>query len=80
VEIGDRCTTALDQSYLSYTNWVKTYGIEPACFTVWLRVHRGANPHSRATGIRLLSGVEHQCRKLERAQAAAQTLTALTEE
>jgi hypothetical protein len=79
VEIGDRCPTALDQSYLSYTNWVKTYRIEPACFTVWLRVHGGVNPHSRATGVRLISGVEHQRRKAERAKAASAALSSLIE-
>jgi hypothetical protein len=77
VEIGDRCSSALDESYQRYVTFVvKTYGIEPAPMSLWSRVYyRGITNHAQ---VRLVSGAEHKRRKAERAQAAAQALTALT--
>ena len=78
MEIGDRCSTALDEFYSRYASFVtKTYGFEPAPQAVWIRVERGISNRSH-NSIRLISGVEHQRRKLARARAAANALAALS--
>ena len=82
MEIGDRARTSLDESSENYSNFIfRHYNFQPAPKEVWVRVHyRGVAQHSQqSTGVHLVSGVEHQRRKLERAREAASVLSALTE-
>jgi hypothetical protein len=82
MEIGDRARTSLDESYENYRNFIfRHYNFQPAPKEVWVRVHyRGVAQHSqRSTGIHLVSGVEHQRRKAERARVAASALSGFTE-
>jgi len=71
--------SGLDESYRSYASFVvKTYGIEPAPMSLWIRVnYRGISNRSRSTtGLRLVSGVEHRRRQAERLRALAWALAA----
>jgi len=82
MEIGDRARTSLDESYENYSNFISQhYNFQPAPKEVWVRVHyRGIAQHSQqSTGIHLVSGVEHQRRKAERAKAASAALSSLIE-
>jgi hypothetical protein len=67
VEIGDRCSSALDESYSRYASFVtKTYGFPPAPKALWVRINRGISNRSRSTtGMHLQNPTEHR-----RAQAA----------
>lgn len=65
MEIGDRCPTALDQSYNLYATFVaKTYGIEAAPFESWVRIQRGMSANSRAQlGFVLVSASKSRTRQ-----------------
>lgn len=78
MEIGDRCLTALDESYRSYASFVvKTYGIEPAPMRLWIRTNRGISNRSRSTtGVRLPNPTEHRrAQALRLAAAELETLS-----
>ena len=78
MEIGDRCSSALDQSYRNYVDFVvKTYGIEPAPMSLWIRVNRGLSNRSQSkAAIRLQSATEH--RRWQAARLAAAELATLS--
>lgn len=46
MEIGDRVSSALDEAYLSYTEFCQQRAIPPATFATWVRTQRGLSGHS----------------------------------
>ena len=46
MEIGDRVSSALDETYLSYTEFCQQRAIPPATFATWVRTQRGLSGYS----------------------------------
>ena len=72
MEIGDRVSSALDETYLSYTEFCQQLVIPPATFATWVRTQRGLSAYSLST----LSNYAESRQGLARMQARARVTSA----
>jgi hypothetical protein len=50
LNVGDRCPSALDQSYSLYRAWCEALGYRAASYEAWLRCERVGYGTPKATG------------------------------